>query len=189
MAYCEDCSNFFKPTPEEERMLSAGLLECVCITCAAARSNAREAKQDDGGWIPNYYGVEPLRDGKELYRAEQYLPSGKLLRFIAIPKKAIRRLQKPLRKVRASDLHVTIIGENNTTDLSSCPPIRMWTNLNGYKKVGGPFRIKKTPPAQDPVTGTDEIIVEPRLIASIERQKYEVRLNLTDGGYVRLLYR
>lgn len=207
--YCEVCSQFFQPPPEEEKILTTGGLPILCNDCERKRWIDKEYPE---GRQPVQPGTEHIGDGRELYRVVRYDRNGLEIAFLALPQKPLKPRASALRKPRKHDVHVFVMSER-TLHQRTAPPVRLLTNIKAFRErwehwqgseqgMGGgevptdtPLTILKVPQYWDPYTGIGEIRIPPSEIVDITDNGVNTdhprttRISLQNGDNVVFYYR
>jgi hypothetical protein len=190
--YCTTCKEFFKPTPEEERLIAIGKLEMLCIKCAAAEWTEKSRTQVLAP--PIYPGVRQhtstdKASGTHIRRVEWYHPDGKLILFISLPPRPIKHPVHIISPRKVEMVHVTPMSNEallNTRRFPSNPSLHIRTNLESPDQPM--FWVRKTPGGCDDVTGMDGIELSRARIKNVERVDLTATITLDDQSYIRIFY-
>lgn len=192
MPVCEKCGEAFAISREDERLVMRGMMAPVCDKCQTHAPSFAPLpvvdvvppKQKAQSYKDNpdpLFGLENI----ELMKAWFLMPDGSMPRWLARPKRIIKRVE-PLAKPKAMRIPVTIVSEGNHSETTT-PQVRLQTNIRNFKQRKHPFWIKKIPGFCDGLTGHDKIEVPYKEVLEIKRDsRNTVRVLLTDGRFVKM---
>jgi hypothetical protein len=190
MASCPKCNKFYQPTPEDEKLMTSGLMEELCMDCAISAARKRDAGLPPA--VP-----PPLRetfgktDGTKLARVERFDSGGLSKAFVALPLLPNKPISHTLRKERKGDLGVMIFSEGSSLSrMPNEPRVILHTNLTTFRETGHPLWFSKIPSYWCPFTGVPRIEVPNEDVVDVNTDDTGATiLGLQDGGSLRLTYR
>jgi hypothetical protein len=191
---CKKCGAVFTPSTEEEKMIASGNMDMVCLPCAMEEARTRDAA-DTALPYASYVHLPPIKDFRNLFRAEQVNADGSVRLFVATPPPVPPPRGSAIYRPRKSQVQPFVMREQLVQPVTSQPRVRLKTNLDSFRKRKTSFWVKKYPSFQDAVTGTSHITINAELVCEEEITKTLVPVGrqdtipLSDGGEVRLFYR
>lgn len=192
--HCKGCGKFFQPTPDEEHLITTGVLEMRCVQCEKEAWKERVAQES----VPPPVMPGRIRiknDGSILCRADWFLPDERVVVYMALPPLPVNDLRDAaLKVIRRDTLRTFVITEKQYTSnrQPSEPRFEMRTNLARVLDKSGTDKflwVQKIPDYADGLTGVGRIELPRKWIGEVVRAERETMISLGDRGKLRLQYR
>jgi len=183
MAVCKKCGTSFFMSNEEERLLSIGKIEEICIECAK-----KEAKKKESTWTPKMpYEYLEKTDGTKLEKVFFLDEHNRVVKFISLPPPPRKLIRRRYRE-RPYEIHAFVITERQSKRLPTEVKLILHSNIASYENEKTLW-FKKIPGFWDPITGVDKIEVPSENVKEMIKNDNRIVVKLSNNQSLQIYYK